>query len=204
MDKAAANRFIKYAIAQVKSQRPPGDGEGAGPSHVRFGENGEATKVPVKVTSKMAARAQYEKELAEIASDEEEETLEAIGIDEPSDVMDVDASKDKGKGKAVEVTTEEASLPGRKRRRPVMDPFAGMCHLELVPSSSKMVAGYDKSDAVQDTKKAKASTEDVKTGDSTPADSGRSTPLSSSEATKKAKKAERKARKKAKQKDPGA
>ncbi|KAI0726144.1 hypothetical protein C8Q72DRAFT_784275 [Fomitopsis betulina] len=188
VDKAAANRFIKYAIAQVKSQRPPGDGEGAGPSHVRFGENGEATKVPVKVTSKMAARAQYEKELAEIASDEEEETLEAIGIDEPSDAMDVDASKDKGKGKAVEVTTEEASLPGRKRRRPVMDPFAG----------------YDKLDAVQDTKKAKASTEDVKTGDSTPADSGRSTPLSSSEATKKAKKAERKARKKAKQKDPGA
>lgn len=131
MDKAAANRFIKYAIAQVKAQRPPGDDEGAGSSHVRFGENGEATKVPVKVTSKMVARAQYQKELAEAVS-EEEEALEVIDDEEPSGAMVVNASKDKGKGKAVEVATE-ASLPGRKRRRPVMDPFAGMYRLLLVP-----------------------------------------------------------------------
>ena len=125
VDKAAANRFIKYAIAQVKAQRPPGEDEGAGPSHVRFGENGEATKVPVKVTSKMAARAQYEKELAEAVSEEEEDALEVID-DEPPDTMDLEAGKNKGKGKAVENDTE-VSLPGRKRRRP-MDPFAGMCH----------------------------------------------------------------------------
>ncbi|EPT03438.1 hypothetical protein FOMPIDRAFT_1116381 [Fomitopsis schrenkii] len=188
VDKAAANRFIKYAIAQVKAQRPPGDDEGAGSSHVRFGENGEATKVPVKVTSKMVARAQYQKELAEAVS-EEEEALEVIDDEEPSGAMVVNASKDKGKGKAVEVATE-ASLPGRKRRRPVMDPFAGYGDETPAPA--------------QDSKKAKASTEDMKTSDSTPADSGGSTPLSSSEAMKKAKKAERKARKKAKQKESAA
>ena len=55
IDQGAANRFIKHAIAQaaLQVQRPPGDTE-AGPSQVR---------VPVKVTSKMEARAQYEKEL---------------------------------------------------------------------------------------------------------------------------------------------
>ena len=128
MDKAAANRFIKHAIAQVKAQRPPGDNEGAGPSHIRFGENGEATKLPVKVTSKMVARAQYEKELAEAVS-EEEDALEVIDDEEPSDTIDVDARKDKGKGKAVEHDAE-ASLPGRKRRR-TMDPFAGMYYPQI-------------------------------------------------------------------------
>lgn len=138
VDKAAANRFIKHAIAQVKAQRPPGEDEGVEPSHVRFGENGEATKVPVKVTSKMVARAQYEKELAEAVS-EEEDALEVIDDDDESpDAMNLDVGKDKGKGKAVENDTE-ASLPGRKRRRP-MDPFAGMCYCQsdmCVPQASQ-------------------------------------------------------------------
>ena len=70
IDQGAANRFIKHAIAQaaLQVQRPPGDTE-AGPSQVR---------VPVKVTSKMEARAQYEKELKELG-DEEESDLEEIG-----------------------------------------------------------------------------------------------------------------------------
>ena len=106
VDKAAANRFIKHAIAQVKAQRPPGDDEGAGPSHIRFGENGEATKLPVKVTSKMVARAQYEKELAEAVS-EEEDALEVIDDEEPSDTIDVNSRKDKGKGKVNIIKTKE-------------------------------------------------------------------------------------------------
>ncbi|KAH9837349.1 uncharacterized protein C8Q71DRAFT_597725 [Rhodofomes roseus] len=192
VDKAAANRFIKHAIAQVKTQRPPGDEEG--PSHIRFSQNGESTKVPVKVTTKMAARAQYEKELAEAESEEEEEEgLEVIDDDEAASSMDVDPDttskgKAKGKGKAIVTEDTEASLSGRKRRRPAMDPFAGYGDEQPSPG-------------VQGAKKVKPSIEDVKMSDSTPPDSGRSTPLSSSEAAKKSKRAEKKARKKAQRKE---
>lgn len=108
----------------MKAQRPPGDGEG--PSNIRFTDSGEAVRVPVKVTSKMAARAQYEKELAELGSEEEGE-LEVI--DDAGDADDEAASseprQDKGKGKAVDSADAGEQMPGRKRRRAPMDPFAG-------------------------------------------------------------------------------
>ncbi|KZT73217.1 C1D-domain-containing protein [Daedalea quercina L-15889] len=185
VDKAAANRFIKHAIAQVTAQRPPGDDES--PSHMRFNEGSEPTKVPVKVTSKMAARAQYQKELAEAGSEEEEAALEVIDDEEVSNSMVVDPEKDKGKGRAVDNDDVEPSPPGRKRRRPAMDPFAGYGDEQWSPA--------------QDSKKPKSVVEGAKASDSTPLDSGRSTPLSGSEAAKKAKKAEKKARKKAKRKE---
>ena len=70
-------------------------------------------------------------------------------------------------------------------------------------SFSSQSTGYGDEQLVSahDVEKTRVSTEDVKMSDSTPADSGRSTPLSSSDAAKKAKKAEKKARKKAKRKD---
>ena len=68
-------------------------------------------------------------------------------------------------------------------------------------SSQSIGYGDEQPAPAHDVEKTKASTEDVKMSDSTPADSGRSTPLSSSDATKKAKKAEKKARKRAKRKE---
>lgn len=144
VDKAAANRFIKHAIAQVKAQRSPGDDEG--PSNIRFSEGGDV-RIPIKVTSKMEARAQYQKELAELGS-EEEEGLEVIEDaddtekDEPSDASRPDNGKGSGKGKgkgkakAVDVDVQEASATtsGRKRRRPQADPFAGMSAAQVIAS----------------------------------------------------------------------
>ncbi|EED80213.1 predicted protein [Postia placenta Mad-698-R] len=183
VDKDAANRFIKHAIAQVKAQRPPGGGEG--PSNIRFTDSGEAVRVPVKVTSKMAARAQYEKELAELGSEEEGE-LEVI--DDAGDADDEAASseprQDKGKGKAVDSADAGEQMPGRKRRCAPMDPFAG----------------HGDDTTAQTIKKSRASAvaADAEKVNSTPDSSGRSTPSSSAEAAKKERKAAKKARKKAK------
>ena len=100
LDKGVANRFIKHAIAQANLQRPPGDTEAqAGPSEVR---------VPVKVTSKMEARAQYEKELKELG-DEEESDLEVFDDRAEGATPEVEkqepvtsSGKSKGKAKASE------------------------------------------------------------------------------------------------------
>ncbi|KAI0334338.1 hypothetical protein GY45DRAFT_1269944 [Cubamyces sp. BRFM 1775] len=138
VDKAAANRFIKHAIAQVRAQRPPGDNEGA-PAHIRFDADGNVpasastsastpASIPVKVTSKMRARAEYEKQLAAQGSDEEEEELEVFGEDEgvdDSEEPETRSSKDKGKGRAVEEVSAADASSGKKRRRPAVDPFAG-------------------------------------------------------------------------------
>ncbi|KAI0673735.1 hypothetical protein C8Q78DRAFT_1018635 [Trametes maxima] len=130
VDKAAANRFIKHAIAQVRAQRPPGDNEG--PSHIRFDAEGQVPKasaslpssIPVKITSKMRARAEYERQLAEQGSEEEEEEeLEVFGEDEEEEESVAITSKDKGKGRAV--VEDNASGSAKKRRRPAVDPFAG-------------------------------------------------------------------------------
>ena len=70
VDKGVANRFIKHAISQVQFGRPPGQDEGVS-------EEANDVRVPVKVTSKMLARAEYEKELKDLGS-EEEDDLEMI------------------------------------------------------------------------------------------------------------------------------
>ncbi|THH33143.1 hypothetical protein EUX98_g1039 [Antrodiella citrinella] len=168
LDQGVANRFIKHAIAQVNLQRPPADNH-AGPSDVR---------VPVKVTSKMAARAQYEKELEELG-DEEASDLEVFE-DEPA-APDADepvtlSGKSKEKGNATEsVESEPLATPptsgvGKKRRRAAIDPFAG----------------YGDSPAGSGTEGP---------------GSGQSTPMAGSE-NKNQKKAAKKARKKAKKSSP--
>ena len=155
VDRAAANRFIKHAIAQAKGQpqpRTPGEApaqsDGARPSahtHIRFDENGNApsgpsssassstpaTQIPVKVTSKMLARAEYQKKLAEEDAssndDDDGDGLDVIdGESEDDPEPEPVISKARGKGKA-KATSEEAATPSdsKKRRRPVPDPFAG-------------------------------------------------------------------------------
>jgi exosome complex protein LRP1 len=118
VDKNIANRFIKHAIAQVQYGRPPGQDEGMASQ--------PDVHVPVRVTQKMIARAQYEKELRELGSEEEEE-LEVIG--------DAESDKSKGKGKAnVDEILASATqdVVGQKRRRAPVDPFSGECLLYIV------------------------------------------------------------------------
>ncbi|KAM5532258.1 hypothetical protein V8D89_014097 [Ganoderma adspersum] len=155
VDRGAANRFIKHAIAQAKGQpqpRTPGEApaqsDGARPpahTHIRFDENGNAPsgssssassstpamQIPVKVTSKMLARAEYQKKLAEEDAssndDDDGDGLDVIdGESEDDPEPERVSSKAKGKGKA-KATSEEAATPGgaKKRRRPAPDPFAG-------------------------------------------------------------------------------
>ena len=79
-------------------------------------------------------RAEYEKGLKEIGS-EEEEDLRVIDEDQvqvQGGENRVMSNKGKGKQKLVD-TMDDDSQPGKKRRRPKMDPFAGKCveHLFL-------------------------------------------------------------------------
>ena len=75
MDKGAATRFIKNAIAQVKLGRPPGENNAQpGPSN--------EVRVPVRVTSKMLAREEYQSQLREQGSEEEEDEEEGEGEEE--------------------------------------------------------------------------------------------------------------------------
>lgn len=119
MDKGAANRFIKHAITQVKHQQQQDQ-------HITFEPTqavgtSTAAPLPVKTTSKMLARAQYEQELKETPSDEEDDELEVFDEMEPE--QDPENPDYKGKGKAPSVDGEPQS--GKKRRRPATDPFTG-------------------------------------------------------------------------------
>ncbi|KAI0073960.1 C1D-domain-containing protein [Panus rudis PR-1116 ss-1] len=199
VDKAAANRFIKHAIAQVANMRPTGDNE-PGPSHIRFTQEGQTKEdIPVKVTSKMLARAQYEKELKELGS-EEEDDLEVFEenddedeeMDNAEETQDTRSAKAKGKAKAIETSQEpqltSEPVTGKKRRRPQMDPFAGYGDAPEGSNASTPRTGTPKL------------SDDV-------ASSGRSTPQQSSDAAsrdkKAAKNAAKKARKKAKRMSSG-
>ncbi|KAF7966003.1 hypothetical protein HWV62_40509 [Athelia sp. TMB] len=118
IDKDAASRFIKHAIAQSKYGRLPGDDAEPTPSSAR---------VPVKITSKMEARAQYERELEELGSDNEDDGEGLEVFDEEKEAVEqIKTGKGKGKERATNVDEgmQEATT-GTKRRRPVMDPFAG-------------------------------------------------------------------------------
>lgn len=129
LDKAAANRFIKSAISSIQftSQRPPGQDEGMPEA------GGSTAKIPIRVTSKMIARAEYEKELKEAGSEEEDE-LEVfndeeddadMAVDDEQEKEDVTSDQGKGKGRALDPDSEGT----RKRRRVAMDPFDGSCGL---------------------------------------------------------------------------
>ncbi|KAJ3936152.1 MAG: Sas10/Utp3/C1D family-domain-containing protein [Lentinula lateritia] len=137
VDKAAANRFIMHAISQAQI-----DADAAGVAYaptkassssssttpLTTSASNSAARVPLKVTSKMLERQEWQKRVDEAGSEEEEDDIEGweegdrVQEDEDSEVKTNSISKGKGKGKAVELLDDAEKL-GSKRRRPVIDPF---------------------------------------------------------------------------------
>lgn len=130
IDKAAAGRFIKHAIAQAKNAELVDE-----PSHAASAAASSSAsheRVPVKITSKMAARAAYEKELKELGSEEEDlevfdegmadEDEDATG-DPPEETTSV--GLDKGKARASDYETSKDEEASSRRKRPRIDPFSG-------------------------------------------------------------------------------
>ncbi|KIK70537.1 hypothetical protein GYMLUDRAFT_32574 [Collybiopsis luxurians FD-317 M1] len=129
VDKAAANRFIKHAISQAQIDA---DAAGAYPSKVQSSIDSEAgpstsnsasVRVPVKVTSKMLEREEWQKRVEEAGSDVDDEIERWEGEDDAQSERGNLMSNLKGKGKVVDTLPGEKS--GSKRRRAAMDPFAG-------------------------------------------------------------------------------
>ncbi|KAG6874404.1 hypothetical protein C0995_015140 [Termitomyces sp. Mi166 len=188
LDKDAAQRFIKHAITQAAYAKPPTE-EAPGPS--------SSVQVQTKYTSKMLERQLYEKKLKEQdAKESEDEVLEVFDGDNK---MNVDTSTSeptknaKGKAKEVVSTTDHSkSRDGNKRRRPVIDPFAG--YGDDTPASTP-VSGSPSRSSTPDTRQNKNRTVD----DSVTTDSAAGTPApgaqSSSRSVKRAKKAKKKHRK---------
>ncbi|PPQ77038.1 hypothetical protein CVT25_014855 [Psilocybe cyanescens] len=158
IDKAAANRFIKHAIAQAQWKKTPAetaqDADNA-PISDSAASASASQRVAVKMTSKMLERAAYEKELkSRDAEADEEEDLEVFDDNENNDdiSMDVDAqptqSSAKGKGKEKDVppsSAGSASNNTNKRRRPAIDHFAGYGDALAAPDDSPSTsAGFKK------------------------------------------------------------
>lgn len=131
IDRAAANRFIKHAIAQAKNT-PPTPTSDSGPttgSRVPFSADGPAdtVPVPVKVTEKMLEREQYQQALREEEECEEESgDLEMIDGEE---VADKDDSPGRASGVPLAAKGKSRVPPSETnigmRGRPPIDPFAG-------------------------------------------------------------------------------
>ncbi|KAG0707593.1 hypothetical protein DFH29DRAFT_633012 [Suillus ampliporus] len=125
IDKAAASRFIKHAIAQAKLVKPVEESTNTASS----GPASTSERVPVKITSKMAERAEYEKNLEELGSEEEEdlEVFDEAEVSRDEDAMEEEDEtlppQDKGKSPMVESEVPE-KLGGRRKRQRI-DPFAG-------------------------------------------------------------------------------
>ena len=120
LDKAAANRFIKHAIAQAKEGRLPNE---------ETAERTPRNDVPVmtKMTSKMLERERYQAELRDVDS-EEDDDLQVFETSSESEHDERAASSQaKGKQRArSEDVIERQELPdATKRKRRVMDPFVG-------------------------------------------------------------------------------
>ncbi|KAJ8584806.1 C1D-domain-containing protein, partial [Rhizopogon salebrosus TDB-379] len=194
IDKAAAGRFIKHAIAQAKLIKPVEESS----SNAVPALDSNSEHVPVKITSKMAARAEYERKLKELGS-EEEDDLEVFNEAEASpdeDAMEQDEApspQDKGKSRMMESEDpERGDQRDSGRKRPRIDPFAGYGE-----DNSKTPS---QSEPNKQKKKSSASALPVADSDSaaqTPDQSGRSTPLSTAE-EKQQRKAAKKARRKEK------
>ncbi|KAF4611915.1 hypothetical protein D9613_004188 [Agrocybe pediades] len=134
IDKAAASRFIKHAIAQSQSQWKKTAAEEAqdADNDSSSKASGSNARVPVKQTQKMIDRAAYEQELKSRRADEDEEddleVFEGGGDENAMDVDDSPSTNEKGKGKEPSTSTPEveyATANKYKRRRAPVDPFAG-------------------------------------------------------------------------------
>ncbi|KAI0316487.1 hypothetical protein OF83DRAFT_1126444 [Amylostereum chailletii] len=202
IDKDAASRFIKHAINQVKyntSSTPAEGSSSTGPkTHVTFDDNGKP--VPIRVTEKMRERERYQAALREDASDEEEDADIAVIDDVPSEddedaepeVQPSRSRKDaKGKGKATAPLLEKQAQAGSKRRRPLVDPFAGFG--DDGPSASSPSSSPKK----KPKKKLSDESTDSPMADSV-ASSGRNTPQLNADTDKKGDKRTKKVSKKRK------
>lgn len=110
IDKAAAGRFIKHAIAQAKQNLDTSNNsKEAGPSYE------PSVYVPARVTEKMKEREAYLQHLKD-DSESEGQTLEVIG-------------EDSNTGGDVGKNDNNAEQRGKKRRRRPMDPFGREWHL---------------------------------------------------------------------------
>jgi exosome complex protein LRP1 len=110
VDKDAAGRFIKHAISQAMLK-----------SNTTISPT--SSSVPIKVTTKMIARAQYEHTLEKERQEQGEEEEEELQVyDEPESSYSSGAG-DQGAADAREKAAQTPS-PGSKRRRQVTDSFA--------------------------------------------------------------------------------
>ncbi|KAG1771279.1 Sas10/Utp3/C1D family-domain-containing protein [Suillus occidentalis] len=190
IDKAAAGRFIKHAIAQAKLVKVQE------PSNVAHGP------ASIKITSKMAERAEYEKNLEELGSEEEEdlEVFDEAELSGDEDAMEEEAlppPQDKGKLRMVESVPEREEQVGGRRKRQRIDPFAASGYGDDDRSHSSQSEKQKKPK-----KKSPASTlpiADTISAAQTPDQSGQSTPLSTADETQR-RKADKKARRKEKKK----
>ena len=170
LDKDAAGRFIKHAIARFSKQ--PDQSEPTPPS----------VFVPVKVTSKMAARAEYERELREQPtqlSDEELQVFDDSGEDDDGSSIDIDEPSVESTDPALgNFDGNDQPQPGpKKRKRPSVDPFAGTFFLarHVAHKRLRIITGYGdetptsaKSSRSHDTSHPESAlTIDVKTNTST-------------------------------------
>lgn len=123
VDREAAGRFIKHAIAQA-IPTPTVNPHPTIPL--------PSTSIPTKITTKMVARAQYEAALKraheEQGGEEQEEELEVY--DEPQS----DSDSNSGSPTIIAATSSLAEVgpvaaTSLKRRRAPVDPFAGMAYL---------------------------------------------------------------------------
>ncbi|KAN0100234.1 hypothetical protein V8E55_000218 [Tylopilus felleus] len=134
IDKAAAERFIKHAIAQAKNATLVDEDEPSGPATAASSSSSHE-RIPVKVTSKMVARAEYEKELEELGSQEEDDLQvfdEEMAVDEepmgtadglPEETRFTKLDKGKGRASGTEQSKGE-EVTSSKRKRPRVDPYA--------------------------------------------------------------------------------
>ncbi|KIL71579.1 hypothetical protein M378DRAFT_182965 [Amanita muscaria Koide BX008] len=130
LDKNAAGRFIKHAIAQVSKQLPQDE-----PTPLISASPVPAASIPVKVTSKMLARADYQRQLREeAAQSSDEEGLQVINDTSDPDnenTMDVDNSAAESSKRILGISAfDDPPQAPNKRKRPTVDPFAGI-HIDL-------------------------------------------------------------------------
>lgn len=131
IDKAAATRFIKNAISQIKDTTPTNVSGSAATAtthtHIHLSDRDGDSKAndvraPAKLTEKMLEREKYHEALRE-------EALLASEEDEGLEIVDNNGD-DEGKANAVgspisDVPPASSSTSAGKRRRPPVDPFAG-------------------------------------------------------------------------------
>ncbi|KAI6048049.1 hypothetical protein EDC04DRAFT_2556139 [Pisolithus marmoratus] len=144
LDKEAADRFIKHAIAQATNAKSAEDEREESMDAIATPTPGPSTsvleRVPVKITSKMLERAEYERDLKEL-SDEEEDELEVFGeilaedypMGDAPDGLELKSTMgtlpvQKGKQKmGEELSRVDQVSTSRHNKRPRIDSFAGTC-----------------------------------------------------------------------------